>query len=32
MGISEVGREAIVESVVEADAGSKATLQQDGVE
>ena len=32
MGISvEVG-EAVVESVAEADAGSKATLQQDGVE
>ena len=32
MGISEVVREAVVESVVESDAGSKATLQQDGVE
>jgi len=32
MGISVVVGEAVVESVAEADADSKATLQQDGVE
>jgi len=32
MGISVVVGEAVVESVAESDAGSKATLQQDGVE
>ena len=32
MGIAVVVGEAVVESVAESDAGSNATLQQDGVE